>query len=237
MDQFLLIVVLQQALLAISLYLPMMGGQLSLASPAFFAIGGYLAALFSTRYAAGFFAWQSDNYPWFLGLGEMLAAGLLCYVLAWGVGRLALRLRGIYLALATVALVEIVRVVCLNIEWTGGAIGIFSIPQLLSDQKNYLFWFLPLFIVVLFVVLRLELSSEGRALRALREDDYAAAALGIDPVRYRAQVFAIGAALAGTTGALSAHLLNTWNARQGTFDSSINLLAYVIIGGPWTVLG
>jgi branched-chain amino acid transport system permease protein len=148
-DVFLLIIILQQALLAISLYLPLMGGQLSLASPAFYAIGGYLAAIVSTRYAGNWWVFTSDSYPWFLALGEMLAAGLLCFILAQGIGRLALRLRGIYLALATVALVEIVRVSCLNLEWTGGAIGIFAIPQIVAEQNHYVFWFLPLFIMVL----------------------------------------------------------------------------------------
>lgn len=233
-DAFIIIVMLQQALLGISLYLPLMSGQLSLASPAFYAIGGYLAALASTRFYPGD---QTALLPWTWVLGEMILAGMFCFGLAQIMGRLVLRLRGIYLALATLSLVEVVRVSCLNLEWTGGAIGIFSIPQLFAEQQGYLGLFLPFFILVLIGVLYLERSRPGQAFRALREDEFAAAAMGIDPARNKALAFALGAALAGMTGAASAHLLNTWNARQGTFDGSINILAYVVIGGPWSALG
>ncbi len=234
LDAFIIIVMLQQALLGISLYVPLMSGQLSLASPAFYAIGGYLAALISTKYFEGT---GEGLYPWTWVLGEMLLAGLLCFVLAHAIGRMVLRLRGIYLALATLALVEVVRVTCLNVEWTGGAIGIFSIPQLFEEQQGYLWLFLPMFGLILFAVRQLQVSRLGEAFRALREDEYAAAAMGINPARCKTLAFALGAAIAGITGAASAHLLNTWNARQGTFDASINTLAYVVIGGPWSVWG
>jgi branched-chain amino acid transport system permease protein len=233
LDAFIIIVMLQQALLGLSLYVPLMSGQLSLASPAFFAIGGYLAALISTKFYTG----TDELYPWSWFLGEMLLAGLLCFVLAQVIGRMVLRLRGIYLALATLALVEVVRVICLNLEWTGGAIGIFAIPQMFAEQQGYLWLFLPLCALIILAVFRLERSRIGEAFRALREDEYAAAAMGIDPARYKTLAFALGAVIAGMTGAASAHLLNTWNARQGTFDTSINILAYVVIGGPWSVWG
>ncbi len=236
-DAFILIVMLQQSLLGISLYIPLMSGQLSLASPAFFAIGGYLAAILSS-YVAPLVRPDADAlYPGLLVLGEMLLAAVLCFALAYGIGRLVLRLRGIYLALATLALVEIVRVACLNLEWTGGAIVILGIPQMFEQQQGYLWLFLPLFVLTLASVFLLEKSRLGRAFRALREDEYAAAAMGIDPARCKTMAFALGAAVAGMTGAASAHLLNTWNARQGTFDGSINTLAYVVIGGPWSVWG
>jgi len=234
LDAFIIIVMLQQALLGISLYVPLMSGQLSLASPAFYAMGGYLAAIISTQV----FTSEGDGlYPWIWVIGEMLLAGLLCFVIAQAIGRMVLRLRGIYLALATLALVEVVRVSCLNFSWTGEAIGIFSIPQLFEEQQGYLWLFFPLFIVLLVAVFKLERSRIGEAFRALREDEYAAAAMGIDPARCKTLAFALGAAIAGITGAASAHLLNTWNARQGTFDASINILAYVVIGGPWSVWG
>src|SRR6478735_5793795 len=156
-DTFLLIVMLQQALLGLSLYVPLMSGQLSLASPAFYAIGGYLAALLSTKYFAG----TEELYPWTWLLGEMLLAAVFCFALAQAIGRMVLRLRGIYLALATLALVEVVRVCCLNFEWTGGAIGIFSIPQIFSEQQGYLWLFFPLFLLILGAVYRLEKSRFG----------------------------------------------------------------------------
>ncbi len=236
-DSFVLITMLQQALLGISLYVPLMSGQLSLASPAFYTIGGYLAALLSSAVAKNYLPSGTEIYPWTWLLVELALAALLCFVLAYGMGRLVLRLRGIYLALATLALVEIVRVLCLNLEWTGGAIGIFSIPQIYAEQQSYLWLFFLLFVAVASGVVCLERSVHGQAFRALREDEFAGAAMGIDPARCKTLAFAFGAVIAGITGVASAHLLNTWNARQGNFDSSINLLAYVMIGGPWSVWG
>ncbi len=232
LNAFVGIVILQQALLAMSLYVPLMGGQLSLASPAFFAIGGYLAAIVSTSLGS-----NAELYPLSYFLGECLAAALLCFGLASVTGLFILRLKGIYLALATVAMVEVIRILCLNLHITGGAIGIFGIPQIFADQAHYVWFFLPLFLLVLIAVLVLEKSRLGRALRAIREDEYAAAAMGISLAPCKTLAFAIGAAIAGITGVGSAHLLNTWNARQGTFDAAINTLAYVMIGGPWTVWG
>src|SRR5690606_26377382 len=106
-----------------------------------------------------------------------------------------------------------------------------------NEQQGYLWLFFPLLLLTLGGVRLMERSRIGEAFRALREDEYAAAAMGIDPARCKTLAFAWGAAIAGITGAASAHLLNTWNARQGTFDASINILAYVVIGGPWSVRG
>ncbi len=237
-NSFIFLVVLQQALLALSLYIPLMGGQLSLASPAFFAIGGYIAAIASAYITEGWWPLAEDQlYPFGFFLVEVVISSVLCYGLAYAIGRMVLRLRGIYLALATLALVEIVRVLCLNLSWTGGAIGIFSIPQLFAEQGDYLWVFVPLFAVALASVLLLERSRLGQALRAIREDEYAAAAMGIDRARCKTLAFAWGAVLAGITGVASAHLLNTWNARQGTYESAINTLAYVMIGGSWSAVG
>jgi len=77
----------------------------------------------------------------------------------------------------------------------------------------------------------------GRALIAIREDELAADAMGINTTYYKVLAFTLGAILAGMTGVLSAHLLNTWNTRQGTFDASIIYLAFVLIGGSRTWLG
>jgi branched-chain amino acid transport system permease protein len=86
-------------------------------------------------------------------------------------------------------------------------------------------------------VFRLERIRIGRALTAIREDELAADAMGINPTYYKVLSFTLGALLAGMTGAIAAHFLNTWNARQGTFDASIIYLAFVIIGGSRNFLG
>ncbi len=229
---FLMTSMVLAATLALSLYLPLMAGQLSLASPGFYALGGYIAAVMSTKYFApgpGFALWQL--------LAEMLLGGLASGALALLVGVPALRLRGIYLALATIAFVEILRVLSLNLEITGGAVGIFGIPQPFTTQVGYLWVAGPLLLLSMLFVYRLERNRVGRAFVAIREDELAADAMGISPTRYKVLAFTLGAALAGVVGALSAHFLNTWNARQGTFDASISYLAFVLIGGSRTFVG
>jgi branched-chain amino acid transport system permease protein len=137
------------ALLGLSLYLPLMTGQLSLASPGFYALGGYIAAILSTQV----FKSNSNFYPIPLLLLEMVIAGLVSGILGAAVGIPALRLRGIYLAIATIAFVEVLRVLALNLDITGGAVGIFGIPQPFQTQIEYLWIALPLLLIsmVLFI--------------------------------------------------------------------------------------
>ncbi|NWF60171.1 MAG: branched-chain amino acid ABC transporter permease [Fischerella sp.] len=221
------------ALLGLSLYLPLMAGQLSLASPGFYALGGYIAAILSTT----LFTSTGDSFPIALLLLEMLIAGLVSGLLGVAVGIPALRLRGIYLAIATIAFVEVLRVISLNLDITGGAVGIFGIPQPFQTPIEYLWIALPLLIISMVLIYRLERIRVGRALTAIREDELAASAMGINPTYYKVLAFTLGAILAGVVGTISAHFLNTWNARQGTFDASIIYLTFVLIGGSRTFLG
>lgn len=217
------------ALLGLSLYLPLMVGQLSLASPGFYALGGYIAAILSTK------VFTSTSVP--MLLLEMLIAGAVSGFLGVVLGIPTLRLRGIYLAIATIALVEVLRVLSLNLEITGGAVGIFGIPQPFQSPIEYLWIALPLLIVTMVLLYRLERIRVGRAFTAIREDELAAGAMGINPTYYKVLAFTLGCILAGMVGAISAHFLNTWNARQGTFDASIIYLTFVLIGGSRTFLG
>ncbi|MBD2691996.1 branched-chain amino acid ABC transporter permease [Anabaena catenula] len=221
------------SLLGLSLYLPLMTGQLSLASPGFYALGGYIAAILSTKV----FTSNSELFPIPLLLLEMLIAGIISGLLGVVVGVPALRLRGIYLAIATIAFVEVLRVISLNLEITGGAVGIFGIPQPFQTSIEYLWIALPLLIISMLVLYRLERIRVGRAFIAIREDELAAGAMGINPTYHKVLAFTLGAILAGIVGAISAHFLNTWNARQGTFDASIIYLTFVLIGGSRTFLG
>src|SRR4029079_5593496 len=120
---------------------------------------------------------------------------------------------------------------------TGGAVGIFGIPQPFRTQAGYLWVALPLLLISMFLIYRLERIRVGRAFIAIREDELVADAMGISPTRYKVLAFTMGAVLAGIVGAVSAHFLNTWNARQGTFDASITYLAFVLIGGSRTFVG
>lgn len=229
---FLMVSMTLGAMLALSLYLPLMSGQLSLASPAFYAIGGYVAALVSTRVFAGL-----NPYPVPLVLGEMVFAAMVCGLVGWGLGVPVLRLRGIYFAIATIAFSEVLRVLALNLEVTGGAIGIFGIPQPFSTPLGYLWLTLPSLIGVAIAIGRLEQSRAGKAMQAIRADELVAQTLGIDTPRYKVLGFVLGAMLAGVAGVLAAHLLNTWNPRQGTFDTGVLALTAVLVGGNRTFVG
>lgn len=230
---FLIVSMVLGAMLGLSLYLPLMTGQLSLASPGFYALGGYIAAILSTKV----FTSSSSVFPIPLLLLEMLIAGVASGLLGILVGILALRLRGIYLAIATIAFVEVLRVISLNLDITGGAVGIFGIPQPFQTAIAYLWIAVPLLLISIFFLYRLERIRVGRAFAAIREDELAADAMGINPTHYKVLAFTLGATLAGIVGAISAHFLNTWNARQGTFDASIVYLTFVLIGGSKSFVG
>jgi branched-chain amino acid transport system permease protein len=225
---FLFVTILQQALLGLSLYLPLMTGQLSLAGIGFYALGGYVAAIMGThpalaplRDSLGFFLYPLE---WLVALGASLVLGV-------ALGYPALRLRGLYLALATIAFVQIIGVIALNLPITGGAVGIFAIPQPFENRLAYVWFFGPLLALALLFLWRLEGSGTGRLFFSIREDELAAGAMGVNVTVRKVQAFVLGCALAGIVGAMSAPLLNTWNARQGTFDAAVACLAYVLIGG------
>ena len=223
------------ALLGLSVYLPLRCGQLSLATPGFYAIGGTLAALLSTRVAA--LGGAEPVYPLSSVLLEMLLAAGLAGGLAVGIGRVVLRLRGVYLAIATIALVEILRVTTLNQESLGGAVGIFGIPQPFLDPEGYALFTLIALALVSWLCDRLERQRLGRAMEAIREDELAATCQGIDTDRTKLVAFVLSAVVAAITGVISAHFLNSWNARLGNFDASITTLAFVVFGGSRTWAG
>ena len=230
-DNGLLVQMILGALLGLSVYVPMAAGQLSLATPAFYAIGGTLAALLATQ--------GSPQATISLGavLGEMLLAAALTAGLALLVGLPVLRLRGIYLAIATIALVEIVRVAILNLPFTGGATGIFGIPQPFEEPLGYVWLSGALLALVGWLFQRLEASPLGRSMAAVRDDELASRCMGINTTRVKLTAFVASAMLAGITGVIAAHYLNTWNARQGSFDVAITTLAFVILGGSRSWLG
>jgi branched-chain amino acid transport system permease protein len=221
--------------LGISVYLPLRCGQLSLATPGFYAIGGTLAALLSTR--VGALGGSEPVYPLSSVLLEMLLAAALAGGLAVGIGRVVLRLRGVYLAIATIALVEILRVTTLNQESLGGAVGIFGIPQPFLDPEGYALFTLISLALVCWLCERLERQRLGRAMEAIRDDELAAACQGIDTDRTKLVAFVLSAVVAAITGVISAHFLNSWNARLGNFDASITTLAFVVFGGSRTWAG
>ena len=188
-DNGLLVQMILGALLGLSVYLPMAAGQLSLATPAFYAVGGTLAALLST---------QGDTRSAIsiaAVLGEMLLAAGLTAGLALLVGLPVLRLRGIYLAIATIALVEIVRVAILNLPFTGGATGIFGIPQPFQQPFGYVLFSGGFLALCGWLCQRLEASRLGRSMAAIRDDELASRCMGINTTRVKLSAFVASASL------------------------------------------
>ncbi|HKY10020.1 MAG TPA: branched-chain amino acid ABC transporter permease [Candidatus Binatia bacterium] len=207
------------ALLALSIYLTLATGLLTVANAAFMGIGAYAAALLTSQFGA----------PFFLAL---LAGTVLPALTALMIGRPTLRLSGVYLAMATLAFGEVVRILILNAEGlTGGALGLNGIPQLTG-------WFevaLAL-ALTLFVLLRLARSRIGRTMAAICQDETAAELMGLDVAAYKLLVFVLGGALAGLAGALNAHFTFFISPNEYGFERAVEILAMGVLGGtgsPW----
>src|SRR5690606_23677748 len=153
--------------------------------------------------------WLSDQL---LFVGATLVGGLAAAIAGLLVGIPSLRLRGDYLAIVTLGFGEIIRVVIENMEFVGGATGLIGIPPSTS-----LFWVLFWAVTTMVVSVRLVRSSHGRALLAVREDEIAAEAMGVDTTGYKVRAFAISAFFAGVAGSLLGHYLQILTPRDFTF--------------------
>lgn len=194
-------------------------GQFSLGHAGFMAVGAYVSALLTIH-----LNWP---FPVVLLLGALVAA-----LLGFFIGLPTLRLRGDYLAIATLGFGEIVRVVLLNLDITGGPRGLGGIfPKTTFFSAEVL---AALTIIVIGNIIR---SSHGRAFIAVREDEIAAEAMGIDTTRYKVLAFAIGAAFAGLAGGLFAHHQMFIDPRSFTFQRSIEILVMVVLGGLGSITG
>jgi branched-chain amino acid transport system permease protein len=220
------------ALFAVSLtLLAGTAGIVSLGQAGLMALGAYASGLLTVRLGWPFEAAFVASGLVAAGLGTLLASP-------------ALRLKGHYLSIATLALGEIVSQLILNADpVTGGAMGLPGIPVpsiagLKFDSTPKYYW-LTLAALAIGAALTAWLirSSRGRALRAVREDETAAAALGLRPTAYRAMAFAVSGFFAGWAGALSAHLYSYIN--HETFNSQLSILGLtmVIAGGLGNVGG
>ncbi len=228
-------------LMALSVYIPLSTGQLSLGSAGFMATGAYVSALLAT------------NFPSLPLPVCILFGALLALILSLIVGYPALRLKGVYLTIATLGFGEILRVLLVNNEWlTKGAIGISSIPSLArslyavlgnTSYDNFtamvlLFLFLFLLLaIILYLLKKQEHSFIGRAFRAIASDEMAAQSSGIHLTRYKLLAFAEGAFLAGLAGALFAHTTSYISPADFTYQRSIEVLTYVVLGGTEVIAG
>jgi len=206
-------------LLALSIYLTLACGLLTVANAAFMGIGAYTAALLSLH----------GDLPFYLSL---TLGALLPAMVAVMLGPPTLRLSGVYLAMATFAFGEIIRITLLNTEnLTGGALGLNGIPQ-------YTRWFDVFAIVVaaLYVLLRFAGSRIGRTMIAIRQDEVATELMGHNVRAYKLFAFTLGAGLAGLAGGLNAHFTFFISPNEYGFDRGVEILAMGVLGGtgsPW----
>lgn len=202
-------------------------GLLSLCQAGFFAIGSYVTAILSVTYGVNF--WLTIPLA---GIMAALAGGLI--------GLPTLRLKGDYLAIATLGFGEIIRNVLLNWDSvTRGPMGINGIPMpsifgiTINPYRKWGFLVLVWIFVTLFYVLltRLTRSRMGRALEAIREDEIAAYAMGINTTRYKVWAFMVGAFVAGCAGSLQATFTLSVSPNTYTFMVSVMVLCMVVLGG------
>ena len=204
-------------------------GQISLGHAAFFGIGAYTAAILAVK--AGISFWAA--LPLVVGVSGLV--GLL-------LGIPSLRVREDFLAITTIGVNFIVEAVFLYVPFFGGALGIGGIPRVsLLDVRFRGEEFFALSLVFLALVLlacrRLARSWAGLACFALREEEAAAAGIGISPVRFKLLAFVIGTAMAGLGGALYAHFMRFISATDFGFPMSVSLLSMIVVGGMGTLWG
>ncbi len=231
-----------------------LAGLLDLGYIAFTGVGAYFAALFSGS-AASVIA--SHHQPF---LAVFVGGGIVAAIFGLIIGAPTLRLRGDYLAIVTLGFGEIFRITVNNLNGssgpnlTNGPQGIYGVPDLnlfginfgqnqtvfgvqMSYFANYYFLALLLIAFVIFIFVRANRSRIGRAWVAIREDETAASAMGVNTFKLKLLAFAMGAFLAGLAGTIQAHSLSSVTPDSYVFLNSSFLLSAVVLGGMGTVLG
>lgn len=194
-------------------------GQFSLGHAGFMAVGAYIGVVCTTNF----------DMPLIVALiVGALCAGLLGFL----IGLPTLRLRGDYLAIATLGLGEIIRITIMNIEYVGGAAGFKGIKHLTDFT-----WVFFIMLFTLFFIKNFVNSSHGRACIAIRENEIAAEAMGVNTTKYKVMAFTIGAAFAGVAGGLFAHQFYLISPNSFTFLASFNYLIMVVLGGMGSITG
>ena len=212
-----------------------MTGLFNVGIAAFVAVGAYTSAILTTPQTAERFG--GFDMPIAIGwLGAAIVSGLL----SWGVGALTIRLRADYLAIATFGVAVTVQLCMLNLQpLTGGAFGIGFIPRPFAGLQGDALLFalancglLALIVLALYVGLqRLAHSPWGRVLRAIREDEIAAQALGKRPTSFRLQAFTVGGAIMGLAGAAQAHFIGFIAPDNYMPILTFQVWAMLIVGG------
>ena len=194
-------------------------GQFSLGHAAFMAVGAYTSAILTSNF----------GMPFIVGI---IGAAFMAAVSGVFIGIPTLRLKGDYLAIATLGFGEIIKTLLLNNEYVGGASGFNYIP--LYTNWTWLFLMVVLTIVVISNFIK---SKSGRACIAIREDEIAAESMGINTTFYKVLAFAIGALFAGIAGALYGGYLSFITPESFGFMKSIDILVIVVFGGMGSITG
>lgn len=212
-------------------------GLFSLGHPAFMTIGGYVTAIMSLAPKKKPFL-LPDLPEWLAATHlpfppALIAGGLAAALVAIVVGFPVLRLRGHYLAVATLGLIFIVQGLAVNLDgYTRGALGLNGLPPLTD-----LWWVYGWMLVTLYVCWKLKHSSLGRTMLAIRENELAAACLGVRITRTRILSFALGAFFAGIAGGLWAHLVTLITPSSFSFLFAFQLVVMVVLGGTGSIIG
>ncbi len=194
-------------------------GQFSLGHAAFMSIGAYVSAIVTA------------NFGQPLWVGIVLAA-LVSAFAGVLIGIPTLRLNGDYLAIATLGFGEIIKIIGMNVDYVGGASGFNDIPQLTNWT-----WIYFMTVITIILIRNFIKSKNGRACIAIREDEIAAEAMGINTTRYKVIAFAFGAFFAGIAGALYANFFYFIKPDTFGFMKSIDILAMVVFGGMGSIMG
>jgi branched-chain amino acid transport system permease protein len=214
------------ALLALSVYVTLSCGMLTLANAAFMGIGAYTSAIMTTTYGVPYYA--------------ALPCGVLApCVVAWLIGKPTLRLSGVYLCMATLGFGEVARIFFLNsVKLTGGLIDTGEAMGLNGIEQSTQWWHVLLAVALaLFVLGRVRRSRLGRAFNAIKEDETAASLMGVNVAATKMLAFVMGAALAGLAGALNAHLTYFIGPNEYGFDRAVEILTMAVLGGIHSAVG
>ncbi len=194
-------------------------GQFSLGHAAFMSIGAYTSAILTAKL----------GQPFIVGI---LISGVTAAIAGVFIGIPTLRLKGDYLAIATLGFGEIVRIIGLNTDYIGGATGFNDIPQ----YTNWT-WIFIMTVATVVLINNFIKSFRGRACIAIREDEIAAEAMGVNTTFYKVLAFAIGAFFAGIAGALYANYFYFIKPDSFGFMKSIDILVIVVFGGMGSIWG
>ncbi len=212
-------------------------GLFSLGHPAFMAVGGYVAAILTFPVARKAMllpalpSWLAAQ-QWSL-LPAMISGGLSATLAAFLVGFPVLRLKGHYLAVATLGFLIILQVLITNMEsYTRGPLGLNGLPMMTN-----LWWVYLWVVITVYVCWKVKHSSLGRSMLAIRENEMAAECLGVSLAGTRIMAFALGAFFAGVGGGLWAHLVTAITPTSFSVVMTFNLVVMVVVGGSGSITG